>query len=445
MRKFFNYMFIAAIATTVLAACSKSDVINEEVSATPSTVSVKKVNFSAKSANPGTKSHFGDITSEGYPTVWTNTQNVSISLNYGSALSAGVVPSSDGKTATFDATISQTGSAPYVFYALSPAVAAGSWNSGSVTVNFPATQTPTMASVDEAAHIMFAKSESFDEFPSETTPVSLAFSHIAAYGKMMLKNFHEFPTIQSIDIESESENIVGSYTLNPETGAYTTTSGSKKLTINASAITAEKNSDKVFWFAVKPVDLRGKKLKVTVHTDNGDYAKNITFPTTGNVGNFQAGRVAAFNVIVEKTATIHFGSDHSDVEVGGYEFNKCQDSQRNSWTVDNSRAALSQETGYTQIGKNSDPATGITFTTELPFTSAKVTSISTTMASGNDDEIFHVTLDVNGNIIGEGNVQYFGRQTTISSNKTETGTVLTITVSSIYGAVRVYDITIVYE
>ena len=290
MKKFFSYLCLAAIATTTLVSCSKTD-STENLPTSP----VKKVSFSAKSANPDTKTYFGDKTSTGYPTIWTNNQKVSICLNYGSSTSATVTPSGDGKTASFNATLNDDGSGTYVFYALSPAAAALNWNStySSVNVVFPANQTPTMGSVDEAAHIMAAKSATFTEFPEEDTPVSLTFSHIAAYGKFMLKNFPETVTIQGIDLAAD-ENIVGRIYFYPETGELVDNSASKILSLNVSAISAESNASKVFWFGIKPVDLQGKNLKVTVHTDNGDYIKTITFPS--GKGNFQAGKVAAFNI-----------------------------------------------------------------------------------------------------------------------------------------------------
>lgn len=290
MKKFFNFLCLAAIAATVLAACSKSD-SSENLPVSP----VKIVNFSAKSADPDTKTYFGNKTEAGYPTVWTDNQKVSISLNFGTGKAATVTPSADGKTASFTATIEQAGEAPYVFYALSPAADVLSWSASNsnVQIEIPANQTPTMGSVDEAAHIMAAKSASYTEFPSEETPVSLAFSHIAAYGKFMLKNFSEDVTITGVDLTAD-ENIAGRFYFSPETGGYTDNSATKTISLNVSELSAEANNSKVFWFGIKPVDLQGKSLKVTVHTDGGDYVKTITFPS--GTGNFQAGRVASFNI-----------------------------------------------------------------------------------------------------------------------------------------------------
>ena len=261
MKKFFNYLCLAAIAGLTLASCSK----NETVENLPET-SVKKVHFSAKSANPSTKTAFGDKTEAGYPTVWTENEKVSISLNFGSAKQADVTPSADGKTASFTATIDndQNQSGEYTFYAVSPASAAINWsaNNNSVQVEFPANQTPTLKSVDEGAHIMSAKSATFTTFPEETTPVSLSFSHIAAYGKFQFRNLPETVTITSIDLSAE-EFIAGRYFFSVEDGSFTANNASKIVTLDVDELEIDKNNTTDFWFSIKPVNLENKTLKVS--------------------------------------------------------------------------------------------------------------------------------------------------------------------------------------
>ena len=287
MKKFFNYLCLAAIAGLTLASCSK----NETVENLPEK-SAKKITFSAKASNPSTKTAFGDKTDAGYPTVWTSAQQVSISLNYASPKQADVTPSADGKTATFDATIADDESGNYVFYALSPAASVISWNATyeSVQVDFPASQVPTMKSVDEVAHIMAAKSETFTEFP-ET--VSLAFSHIAAYGKFQFRELPETVTINSIELTAE-EPVAGRFYFYPETGELSANSAGNTVTLDVDELGIETNNATDFWFAFKPVNLEGKTLKVSVNTDAGVYSRTVTFPT--GKGNFQAGKVAAFTV-----------------------------------------------------------------------------------------------------------------------------------------------------
>ena len=289
MKKFFNFLCLAAIASMTLVACSKNDAENLPES------SVKKVHFSAKSANPSTKTAFGEKTSAGYPTVWTENEKVSISLNYASPKQADVTPSADGKTASFTATINDDQSGSYVFYAISPSASVISWSSdyNTVQVDFPASQTPSLNSVDEKAHIMAAKSATFTEFPEESTPVTLPFSHIAAYGKFQFRNLPETVTISSIELTAQ-EQVAGRFHFKPADGSYEVNSASNSVTLDVDELEIDKNNTTDFWFSFKPVNLEGKTLKIAVHTDAGVYAKTITFPT--GKGNFQAGKVATFTV-----------------------------------------------------------------------------------------------------------------------------------------------------
>lgn len=299
MKKFFNLLCLAAFTTSIFVACSKNDT-SENLPVT----NKKTVSFNAKSAD--TKTYFGDKTDGAYPTVWSSNEKVKIALNYGGAKDATVTPSSNGKTASFTVTIEDDESGKYTFYALSPASSCvaissdyGSWN-----VLFPTTQKPTNGSVDEAAHIMAAQSATFTTFPEETTPVTLAFSHIAAYGKFQFRDLPETVTIQSIELTAE-ENVAGRFYFYPETGVYDANSASKSVTLDVSEVDIDKNNTTDFWFSFAPVNLEGKTLKVSVHTDAGVYAKTITFPT--GKGNFQAGRVAAFTI---NMSGITPGEDH---------------------------------------------------------------------------------------------------------------------------------------
>ena len=291
MKKFFNLLCLAAFTTSIFVACSK----NETVENLPEK-SVKKVNFSAKSSNPSTKTAFGDKTDAGYPTVWTANEKVAISLNFKKQMDAEVTTSSDGKTATFTATFADTmATSPYVFYSVSPAASVISVDEShaSIQIDFPATQKPTLKSVEEKAHIMAAKSATFNEFPEETTPVTLTFSHLAAYGKFQFRNLPETVTINSIELVAEEE-VSGRFYFYPSDGSLAANSAGKSVTLNVEDLEIDKNNTTDFWFSFKPVNLEGKTLKIAVHTDAGVYAKTITFPT--GKGNFQAGHVAAFTV-----------------------------------------------------------------------------------------------------------------------------------------------------
>lgn len=300
MRKLFTIFSIIAVAAIVLAGCSKNETPGLEENGKDVEKTTKTVKFNALPST-STKTYFGDKDGSGkYPTVWTDVNKVAVSLNLGSKKDATVNPKNSGQTASFDVDINDDGSGNYKFYAFSPSSACLGVSSTykSVTVEIPAAQTPTLTSVDEAAHIMVAKSSVYTTFPEK---VDVSFIHLAAYGRFQLKNFPETVTIQSINLESD-EPFVGRYYFYAEDngtqaeGDFVANSASNIMTLHGNNFytSVSSNHDIVFWFSCAPVNLEGKSLKISVNTDAGKYVKTITFPA--GKGNFQSGRVAAFNV-----------------------------------------------------------------------------------------------------------------------------------------------------
>lgn len=294
MKKYLSLLCSAAIIALSLSGCAKNDTPDEDVQG----VGVEKtVNFNANS--PSTKSYFGEKTDSGYPTVWTSNTKVSVSVNYATGKAATVNPKGSGNTATFDVELTQPTADEFVFYALSPSSSAVSYSSTnkSIQVDFPASQSPTKGSVDEASHIMFAQSETFTEWPTET--VDLKFAHLAAYGKFTLNNFREDGTagkvkINSVDIESDSL-IAGRFYFYPETKHFKANPGTNIITVKSDNIEYEHNNrDITFWFAVRPVDLSGSNMKITLNTTDGVFVKTFTFPKSA--GNFQSGKVGTFEI-----------------------------------------------------------------------------------------------------------------------------------------------------
>ena len=310
MKKFFSLLFSAAIIALSLSGCAKSD-DEQDVQAD----GIKKtVKFNAVS--PDTKSYFGEKTSSGYPTIWSTNTDVAIDLNMATTYSkATVIPTDGGRHASFSVDITDDGSGSYTFYALSPFSSVISITSERVNVELPQSQEPTNTSVDEKTQILAGKSATLSAWPAAGTVVPLTFQHLAAYGKFKLKNFPETVTISSITLEAE-DYIAGRFFFYPATFTLDVNSASKTLVIqnthisetaasSASSSTVSQaqnvvvstnpaNSDLNFWFAIRPVDMSGKTLKVSVNTDAGIYVKNITFPA--DKGNFQRGRVATFNI-----------------------------------------------------------------------------------------------------------------------------------------------------
>ena len=168
-----------------------------------------------------TKTVFGEseTTAAGtsYSTIWSaNDSQIAVSLNLKDARAASVTPSSDFKTATFDAEFPQSDvQAPYTFYALSPYSAAISATSahGGYHFNILTEQTPLAASTDpsprsascdEGAQILVASqgAASIADFKN----VELKFTHVTAYGKLKLTNI-DLPsgaTIRSVELTAIS-------------------------------------------------------------------------------------------------------------------------------------------------------------------------------------------------------------------------------------------------
>ena len=446
MKKFFNFLCLAAIASTMLVACSKSDITVEKQ------VVVKTITFNASSAD--TKSYFGDKETEGYPTIWTSDQQVKIAvvnINPVKVADAAVTPSANGRTATFDADFSFEGyddDDDLEFVSVSPACAVDEVsNFGCMVASVPATQAPTMNSVDQKAHIMGATNTSYSvgTLPSS---VKLNFTHQVAYGKFMLKGFPEDVTISSIELES-TEDIVGQFTYPavPESIIGSLSRG-KKLTINASGVSAESNNSMVFWFAILPVDLGGKTVKVTVNTSDGPYEKNITFPSGKK---FEAGKVASFKIdmtgiVREWTSTVNFGNN--GVKLTGPSVTGSDIEGKNTWTIitpGSSSVDFTNYNGWCQIGEENEPVESITFSTTL-YRTSNIKEMSIKLGGTGSTE-GDISLKIDGNVKKTGRL-YNSGTVTISATPGVSGTVMTISISDIDdgdGGVEAYYINVTYE
>lgn len=281
MKNVFKTIVLFAAAATALTACVKNDAVKENGT---------QVSFTATSAS--TRSTFGTPTGDTYPTLWTNGQQVSISLNYGGS-NAATVATTDGTSATFTATL--TGSAPYVYYSVSPYAAAVSFSSSykSATINIPASQTPLTKSPDEAAQISLAQSSSYDAAP---TNVSLNFTHMTAYGRMSIVGLTlGSATVNSISLTASSDIVGRFYYYFEDSGTYhagdiVANSASSTLTLNTSNLSDLSD----IWFGCAPVDLSGGSLTVVVATTAGTYTKVIEL--TGKTLKFQKGRISSFSI-----------------------------------------------------------------------------------------------------------------------------------------------------
>lgn len=264
MKKYFS--FFCATVAILLSACNKQE---NDVSVPSSGM----IRFVAESIE--TRTTFGSPTGGKYPTLWTANKEVKVAVNYSSSKDVAVTPSSDSKTAKFEAELNLPEAGPYTFMALSPASASvalspehKSWN-----VNIPAAQTPLTGSVDEDAQIIAAVTSAYEAAPDK---VSFQFKHVTAYGHFSIKNLNlSGAVVESVSLTS-SVPFVGRWYYYPEDGTVTANSASSTITLTTSSVND-------IWFSCAPADLSGATLKVTVATDKGSFEKTVTCPTNANL------------------------------------------------------------------------------------------------------------------------------------------------------------------
>ena len=281
MKKTIERTLAALLALTALAGCRNTE---QEV---PDAGSLKTVRFHAGTAD--TRTAFAEASGGVYRTLWTeNDSDVLLSLNYGKAEASAITPSADGATASFEASFNASAAtAPYTFYAVSPASAARaiSPSRNAWSVSIAAEQTPSALSVDEAAQLLVAKSAASATIPEE---VDLHFSHLTAYGRISLRNLSlGDASVRKVELVF-STPVVGEWYWG-EDGTLTSNGASHTITLNTDA-----SGD--LWFACAPVDVSGQTMRLTVYSSQGAFTKEITFPEGRK---FTSGKVARFSVDME--------------------------------------------------------------------------------------------------------------------------------------------------
>ena len=269
---------MALVAVAALAGCRN---VEQEV---PESASLKTIRFHAGTEE--TRTAFTAPEEGVYRTLWTeNDREILLSLNYGKAEGSAVAISADSRTASFEAAFdASTATAPYTFYAVSPASAARAISPSRTawSVNIAAVQTPLPTSVDEAAQLLVAKSDGMTSLPDE---VDLHFSHLTAYGRVTLKNLDlGEETVKKVDLIF-STPVVGEWYWG-EDGTIVSNGASHTITLNTDA-----SGD--LWFACAPVSVGGATLVVKVYGTQTVLSKEITFPEGRT---FASGKVARFSV-----------------------------------------------------------------------------------------------------------------------------------------------------
>lgn len=295
MKKHF-LLGLTAVAAMCLFSCNKENVRPSE--------STQTITFTA--LTPDTKTHFGEKAGNAYPTLWTGNEQVAVSYNGGAKTTANV--SGSGKSASISAeTVVDETAAEHKFMLASPAAAITSLDSdGDIYFTIPSVQTPGEGTCDEAAQIIYATASCTAE--QLNSNISLTFKHLTAYGNMSVVLPEGAGKVEQIELMTAATGLTGSYgyiysEIAPE-------AEESKLTLLTDKTTG-------IFFACAPADLNGKKLVVTVTTDNGVYEKDIDLKDKNL--SFKAGKVSKFTVTGFKplvTESWNLVTDASTLKVG---------------------------------------------------------------------------------------------------------------------------------
>lgn len=166
----------------------------------------------------------------------------------------------------------------------------------------------------------------------------------------------------------------------------------------------------------------------------------LSYPGADPVAVTVSQRAAGSSALVDKTATIMFGTN--DVKINKASVT-ADDDQKNSWTITTvGTTSFTQNAVYSQVGKKDAPATSITFTTTFPE-DADVTSISAKFG-GFNGTAGTVTLKVGETSVGTGKLNA-EKDVTVTSTSTAVGNKVTITVTGIAKGVKCYNIQVKYK
>ncbi len=141
--------------------------------------------------------------------------------------------------------------------------------------------------------------------------------------------------------------------------------------------------------------------------------------------------------------TINFGSADGSTNINTSP-KTGDDSQGNTWTITTEgTTSFTPNSAYAQVGSGSKPATSITFTTTLP--KSQTIKAFSAKFGGFNGTAGTVTLKVGDTTVGTGSLNGTSDVTVSATNTTTSGTVLTVTVTSISKGVKCYYISYTYE
>lgn len=316
MRKGIKSLLLIAAAAMTFTSCQKED--KAQVNDGKGTV---KVNFT--SVADGTKTYFGDRTTDKYPTLWTGDEKVGITYldtdldNEGNNV---VEVNGKGETTTFSAELAEPSSKEGSIFVFSPwykgnytdADAGGFTRYSSTNKNanvvIPTTQVSTPTSCDPKAQLLVAK---YDFTNGVANNVDVIFTHATAYGKVTINGVDA--KIKTVKIDF-GQNVTGTglYYYTADNEQYGNKAGELKAgnKYNNTYVEIDNSKypcDKTFWFGIPAISCEGKTVVVTVTDENDkEYTKAIT--SESKILKFEQGKISSFTVTVapkseEKTYT----------------------------------------------------------------------------------------------------------------------------------------------
>lgn len=284
MRKEIVHFLLAAF---ILLLASSSCQKNEGLPAASGAGSKGCITFKAIEAREtASKATFGNMGILGYPVLWEETDKTGVTVDYASEyVKAVITPSTDALYGTFKATLDAP-SGSFLVQATVPEHALASYNTAAstVTLNIPASQTPSATGPDPMAMILVAEKE-LDTIPGADEAVELPFHHATAYGCVTLTNLPTEAEVDAIDL------VFGV----PVTGKWDYSPSGKSMTENvpSNVITLHTKSVENVYFSCAPGDLNGQSLKIRLITAQGVYEHAITI---SSVVAFSSGCLSRFTV-----------------------------------------------------------------------------------------------------------------------------------------------------
>lgn len=331
MKKGIKSLMLIAAAAMTFTSCQKED--KAQVNDGKGTV---KVNFT--SVADGTKTYFGDRTTDKYPTLWTGDEKVGITYldtdldNEGNNV---VEVNGKGETTTFSAELAEPSSKEGSIFVFSPwykgnytdADAGGFTRYSSTNKNanvvIPTTQVSTPTSCDPKAQLLVAK---YGFTNGVANNVDVIFTHATAYGKVTINGVDA--KIKTVKIDF-GQNVTGTglYYYTADNEQYGNKAGELKAgnKYNNTYVEIDNSKypcDKTFWFGIPATDCSKNKVVVTVTADNGKtFKKEIQGQSSnGKSLKFDQGVITSFTVnvkeytapVVDVVATLTFPDENKD-------------------------------------------------------------------------------------------------------------------------------------